>query len=255
MSRTRNVALAILLLATAIEAQNFTDCSKTPELCGPVETPSMNVTIVPAPPTVILPPEILPVGDQSSFDIPPLSIQQTGVRSISQFLAIPGINECKHPVDNVPLSEHWLAAGYFVDEVIKVFDVLTAQRDYALDMLDKCQNPPAPPPPIRPQCDRTETFFDGMSRGNLWKPVSEARGNPVVLVGSQHLDSTNCGLHGPNAEFVFCTFRNTNGANGGRAHFDLPLTCENLWPDSTFRIVKNGISTCWNVPDTCERLD
>jgi hypothetical protein len=185
-------------------------------------------------------------GIPQAPDVPelPKSVIASGVESFDQFFSL----DCVHP-DGVLFRDHWLAAGYTVDLGNSVAFTLQGQNFYLSSALNECLDPTPPPGPT---CDIGDTFRDGRG-GDLWKPESDNTGKVVVLTKDGPSSRATCEVFGPDGVLVDrCSFRTI--ANGGREHWN-SLHCEEIPDNSTFRLTEDGISTCWNVPDPCERQD
>lgn len=85
--------------------------------------------------------------------------------------------------------------------------------------------------------------------GDLWKPVSDNTGNPVVLTAADTRNA-RCEIITP-TETLPCRFRTI--ANGNRAHWDVFRRCGNLDSPLIFRLEIDGVGHCWEVGDPCQR--
>lgn len=211
------------------------------------EAPSMDAPIQ-QPPPFLCPENLVPVCNpandlsctqpcqQNPLDVPPTSIQATGITSVIGLLSTPGVLGCQHPVDGEEIVNHWLACGVGVDvlgaEVIRLQTELNALR------------------PAQPSgCDIVRTF----NAGDLYKPISDNTRSPVVLVGDEFGSSRNCDVAtAEGAPVLACRFR-TCCPNGNRAHFDIlasGLEVERVrvaFGELYFRIIEEGTRYCWEI--------
>lgn len=196
----------------------------------------------------------LPAFAQDLADIPPQSIINTGVTSVSELLSDPGILDPLHPVDGVPIVYHWLACGDTIDLCNSVVPVLTAQRDFALDSLNMCMNPAS-------GCNVETDFADGPGNA-LWKPVSDNTRLPVFLLPRGYWEGDMAVMGGDvvdtNGVVLAAVTRRTCCPNGGRAHFDVNVSAAALAASNPITVrlfLANGLTECRTVPNAAQRVD
>jgi len=239
--------LASLLLIAAAQAQilpegpNLADDPYT----GPIETPEEPPNPEPPPPALCGMGD-LPPGEASCNPVSDwwcaLSTACNGTLTVAYaevyapaFLSPLGFDQ--------PWHDHWLACKEHNDYL----QADLAAHQYEIHLWRTGQLVYEPPNP-EVQCDVMESW----SGGDLWKPISDNTGAPVVLIGDEFA-GRSCEVHSDLGEHP-CRFR-TCCPNGGRAHFDVLQSCNSFGGPVIFRVVLNGVSHCWNVPDACQRYD
>jgi len=107
-------------------------------------------------------------------------------------------------------------------------------------------------------CDVVRDFFDG-GGGDLWKPISESTGNPVILLPAEYWTNTeSLQVFGADGSFlVDGTFR-TCCPNDNRAHFDVPRRASDLAQNRPITVrfnLRDGTKECREVEDPRDRND
>lgn len=107
-------------------------------------------------------------------------------------------------------------------------------------------------------CDIISDFRDG-TNGALWKPVSESRGTPVILLPSRYWNSVEkINVYGREGNYVTSGVHRSCCPNGGRAHFDILQGASSLAQHNPLTVqleLKNGVKECRIVPDARSRHD
>jgi len=130
---------------------------------------------------------------------------------------------------------NWIASGWTL--AVQGAEWIKTQGE-----LQECLNP------AEPACS---DFIDGPG-GKLWKPISDNTGNPVFLLPAEYARKSGCYVEASNGGLIaFCSFRTI--ANGNRAHFDVPMSAENLANYKPIKVWLGG--ECWHVEDPTLRYD
>lgn len=107
-------------------------------------------------------------------------------------------------------------------------------------------------------CSVERDFFDG-GGGDLWKPVSESTGDPVILLPAEYWETTeSIDVFGSQGEFIVNGTRRTCCPNDNRAHFDVPVSANELAPSRPITVrfnLRDGTRECRIVQDPRDRND
>lgn len=107
-------------------------------------------------------------------------------------------------------------------------------------------------------CDINSDFNDGKN-GALWKPVSESRGTPVILLPSRYWNAVEkINVYGREGNYITKGVHRSCCPNGGRAHFDILQGASSLAQYNPLTVqleLKNGVKECRIVPDARSRHD